>query len=149
MDYIKKFMEDNGLDTKHYYIIDELAKYPFTFIENSDGKMYFSVPNVGFDVKIEMLTGILNGTFKVMKINEIYQQVIKNILKLKAGDKIITMKDGKVLKKNLKGYDDEQVPCSYIVKSDGLYYCDDKGNMINSHGVLGKIITGEYTYKLI
>ena len=45
MDYIKKFMEDNGLDTKHYYIIDELAKYPFTFIENSDGKMYFSVPN--------------------------------------------------------------------------------------------------------
>lgn len=148
MDYIKKFMEDNGLDTKHYYIIDELAKYPFTFIENSDGKMYFSVPNVGFDVKIEMLTGILNGTFKIMKINEIYQQVIENILKLKVGDKIITIKDGEILKKNLKG-SDEQVPCLYFVKSDGLYYCDDGGKMINSHGVLGKIITGEYTYKLV
>ena len=148
MDYIKKFMEDNRLDTKHYYIIDELAKYPFTFIENSDGKMYFSVPNVGFDVKIEMLTGILNGTFKVVKINEIYQQVIENILKLKAGDEIITMKDGEVLKRNLKG-SDKQIPCLYIVKSDGLYYCDDGGKMINSHGVLGKIITGEYTYKLV
>ena len=148
MDYIKKFMEDNRLDTKHYYIIDELAKYPFTFIENSDGKMYFSVPKVGFDAKIEMLTGILNGTFKVMKINEIYQQVIEDILNLKVGDKIITMKDGEILKRNFKN-SDEQITCTYLVKSDGLYYVNDNGEMINSHGVLGKIITGKYTYKLV
>lgn len=95
-----------------------------------------------------MLTGILNGTFKVMKINEIYQQVIENILNLKVGDKIITMKDGEILKRNFKN-SDEQITCTYLVKSDGLYYCDYGGKMINSHGVLGKIITGEYTYKLV
>lgn len=97
---------------------------------------------------MEMLIGILNGTFKIIKMNKKYQLVIENVLNLKMGDKIITMKDGEILKKNLKG-SDEQVPCLYCVKSDGLYYCDDGGKMINSHGVLGKIITGEYTYKLV
>lgn len=56
--------------------------------------------------------------------------------------------DWEILKKNLKG-GDKQVPCSFLVKSDGLYYQDDNGKMVNSHDVLGKIITGEYTYKLV
>ena len=129
------------------YLIDEV-KYPFSFIDNGYGKIDFFVDNVHPNVKMEMLIGILNGTFKIIKMNEKYQKIIENILNLKLGDKIITMKDGEILKKNLKG-SDEQVPCLYFVKSDGLYYCDDGGKMINSHGVLGKIITGEYTYKLV
>lgn len=148
MDYIKKFMEDNGLDTDHLYIIDEIANYPFNFIKDSNGKMNFAMSNVGFDVKMEILTGILNGTCKVKEFNEIYRQVIEDVLQLKLGNSIITMKDGEILKKNLKGINNE-VPCEYIVKSDGLYYCNDNGDMVNSYGVLGKIISGEYTYKLI
>lgn len=148
MDYIKQFMENNGLEACKLYIIDGI-KYPFSFIDNGYGKIDFWVDNVPHNVKMEMLIGILNGTFKIVKMNEPYRKVIEDVLKLKIGDNIITMKDGEVLKKNLKGYDDEQVPCSYIVKSDGLYYQDDSGKMINSHGVLGKIITGEYTYKLV
>lgn len=147
MDYINKFMEDNGLEAGHLYIIEGI-KYPFSFIDNGDGKIYFWVDNVLPDVKMEMLIGILNGTLKIVKINEKYQQVIENILNLKLGDKIVIMKDWKILKKNLKG-GDKQVPCSFLVKSDGLYYQDDNGKMVNSHDVLGKIITGEYTYKLV
>ena len=77
MDYIKKFMEDNGLDTEHLYIIDDMAKYPFNFIEDSNGKMNLSMSSVEFDVKMGILTGILNGTFKIREFNEIYHQVIE------------------------------------------------------------------------
>ena len=147
MDYIKKFMEDNELEVCKLYIIDGI-KYPFSFIDNGYGKIDFWVDNVLPDIKMEMLIGILNGTFQIIKMNKKYQQIIENVLNLKLGDKIITMKDGEILKRNFKD-SDEQITCTYLVKSDGLYYCDDGGKMINSHGVLGKIITGEYTYKLV
>ena len=147
MDYIKKFMEDNELEVCKLYIIDGI-KYPFSFIDNGYGKIDFWVDNVPPNTKMEMLIGILNGTFKIIKINKKYQQIIENVLNLKLGDKIAVMKDWEILKKNLKG-GDKQGPCLFLVKSDGLYYQDDSGKMVNSHDVLGKIITGEYTYKLV
>lgn len=136
MNYIDKFLDDNGLEYEKWFLIKE---HPgIHFMIDKYCRLNISDPiGTTSDIRIDYIYGnLLAGNYHTLIINE-GMDYLRKITGVKI-DEIFNVVNG----------DGEIVatggePSRYVMKNDKIFYLNGKETTI-AWGVMGKLLSGEY-----
>ena len=136
MNYIDKFLDDNGLEYEKWFLIKEFPG--IHFLIDKYCRLNISDPfGTTSDTRIDYIYGnLLAGNYHTSIINE-GMDYLRKITGIKI-DEIFNVING----------DGELVvaggePSRYIMKNDKIFYLNGKNTTI-AWGVMGKLLSGEY-----
>ena len=136
MNYIDKFLDDNGLEYEKWFLIDDFPGAHFMIDKYSRLNISGSNKDID-DMRIDYIYGsLLAGNYHVSIINE-GMDYLRKLTGVKI-DEIFNVVNG----------DGELVAAGgetsrYIMKNDKIFYLNGKKTTI-AWGVMGKLLSGEY-----
>lgn len=136
MNYIDKFLDDNGLEYEKWFLIKEFPGVHFLI----DKYCRFNISDpfgTTSDTRIDYIYGnLLAGNYRTTSINE-GMDYLRKLIGVNVGDVFNVMNGNGEIVVAGNG------TARYLMENDGIIYLNGDKNQI-AWGVIGKLLSGEY-----